>query len=233
MQLNQELKYWTDNKTESEAKYKVISNSDFDNRTNRDVELISENLKITSEDIVLDFGVGVGRLMKNIAPKCKMLLGTDISESMIRYGITYCKGINNALFKAMYSDCVIPINDKSIDKIYSLLVLQHIDKRKINKILYEFSRILKMNGKVFLQFPNLMKNKNEYQSQMRYKIYLGDNSPRMEFFIKEEIEWLFEDTGLRILKLFEEDSDFYILAEKIEDRIPQLCSIQTSMENGI
>lgn len=226
MKIENEIKYWIDNNSEAEAKYKVISNIDFDNRTTRDVELITENLQIKPEDNVLDFGCGVGRLMKHLSSKCNIITGLDISESMIRYGLNYCRGIENIFFKAMYSDSIIPINNKFADKIYSIIVLQHIKKTKINKILYEMSRVLKIGGKVFLQFPILLKNKQEYQSQMKYKLYLGDNCPRMEFYTKEEIEWLFEETGLKILKIIEEGSDFYVLAEKVEDKMPQLLAIQ-------
>lgn len=230
MKIDNELGYWINNDSESEAKYKVIANENFDNRTERDVQLITENLQLTSEDFVLDYGCGVGRLMKHIAPKCQKIVGVDISDSMINYGIRYCKKIDNCFFKVMYSDCVIPCSPLSIDKLYSIIVLQHIDKRKIIKILYEMSRTLKINGKVFLQFPNLLNNKKEYQAQMKYKLYLGDNCPRMEFYTKEEIEWMFENTGLKILNIFNEYSDFYILAEKIENKIPDLLAIGTSKE---
>ena len=156
MNTNQilENKYWMDIASEKEAKAKIITNDDFDNRTESDVKLILENLQPQKNDVVIDFGCGIGRLAKHVAPHCGTLVGIDISEATLSYAMRYCAGINNINLKPMMADNIIELGNECIDKIYSIIVLQHISKPKIYNLLCDFNRVLKVGGKVFLQFPN-------------------------------------------------------------------------------
>ena len=87
-------------------------------------------------------------------------------------------------------------------------------KSKVFNILTEFNRILIMKGKVFLQFPSLLKGKNVFHQSLITKNQLRSLTPRLEFYLKEELEILFEFAGIKILEIIEEETDFYVLGEK-------------------
>ncbi|MDO8622952.1 MAG: class I SAM-dependent methyltransferase [archaeon] len=216
MNTNQllENKYWTDISTEKEAKQKIITHENFHNSTEHDVKIILENLKLTKEDNVIDFGCGIGRLVKPISEHCNMILGLDISEKTLHYSTKYCDGVKNVLFKPLHSDSCIDLGNERIDAIYSLLVLQHIEKCKVLNLLYEFNRLLKVGGKVFLQFPNMLKSEEMYKRSLEHQHDLGTLFSRLEFYTKEELQFLFAFAHLDIVKFIEEGTDFYILAEK-------------------
>ncbi len=210
-----EIQYWTDIKSEEEMKFKIISHSEFDNRTENDVKLILEYLQPNKNDeIIFDFGCGTGRLIRPLSPYCKNLLGVDISEVILDSAIKKCGDLKNVIFKPLQNDSLINLENNSIDKIYSFLVLQHIEKSKVFNILTEFNRILIMKGKVFLQFPSLLKGKNVFHQSLITKNQLRSLTPRLEFYLKEELEILFEFAGIKILEIIEEETDFYVLGEK-------------------
>ncbi|MEK6879554.1 MAG: class I SAM-dependent methyltransferase [Nanoarchaeota archaeon] len=210
----QENIYWTDVSSEKEAKEKIITHSDFDNSTSNDVKLILEFLKPTKEDNIIDFGCGIGRLAKHISPHCNSILGLDISENTLHYAVKYCEQTKNVLFKPLFSDSYVDLGNERVDKIYSFIVLQHIEKCKVLNLLYEFNRLLKVGGRVLLQFPNLLECKETYKQCLETKHDLGALGVRMEFYTQQELEFLFDFAHLDIVTLVKQESDFYVLAEK-------------------
>lgn len=216
------INYWTNIKSEEEAKAKIIAGGEFNSSTDSDIGLILKHLQPMPEDILIDFGCGIGRLMKPLSHHVKQIIGLDVSEETINYGLKYCDGLKNVMFKPMQSEHMIGLSDEEmVDKIYSFLVLQHISKSKVLSLLYEFGRILKTDGKVLLQFPNLYKNENEYLSYLQTRMSLGMLTPRMNFYTKKELDIIFSYTNLKIEEIIEQGSDFYVLAIKNSQSVIQ------------
>jgi len=218
MRPNPELNYWLEVNSVDEAKSKILVGGNWEERTKKDMNLIVNKLGISKKDKVLDFGCGIGRLVKEVAPLCNKILGMDVSEPMIRYAHKYVYKMKNVLLTTMQEEATLTLQDKQVDKIYSFLVLQHIEKPKAHRILMEFNRVLKKFGKVLLQYPNVL-NKNFYFTQMRHRYQLGAMAPLIEFYSKEEIEMIFEVTGFEIIELIDDGEDFYVVAEKVRDHI--------------
>jgi len=218
MKPNPELNYWLELKSEKEAISKILVGDNWEQRNKKDMDKIVNKLGVTKKDSVLDFGCGIGRLMKEVAPLCKQIIGIDVSDAMLQYAFKYLLNIDNALLMVMRDESSIPLTDK-VDKIYSLLTLQHIEKPKAYRILKEFNRILKKFGRVLIQYPNV-NNKSFYFVQMMHTTELGLFAPLIEFYSKSEIEMIFENTGFEILELIDDGEDFYVLAEKVKDDIP-------------
>ena len=89
------------------------------------VDSLIKELKIEKEQIVLDFGCGIGRIAKELIDKtsCKVI-GIDISESMRKMANEY---VNSKNFKAL-SPNELQIEIKKglrVDSAYSIWVLQH------------------------------------------------------------------------------------------------------------
>jgi ubiquinone/menaquinone biosynthesis C-methylase UbiE len=117
---------------------------------------ILNKLLINNNDIVLDLACGSGRLL-NYAD-----FGVDASIEMIK------------IAKEKFPEKQIEMSDaettnfesNSIDTIISFHFFMHLNKEKIEKILFECNRILKPNGRIIFEVPskkrrNLFKFKSE------------------------------------------------------------------------
>lgn len=71
---------------------------------------------------VLDFGAGIGRIAKHIAPSVDILFCYDPETSMCVYGRKWCHGLDNLVW--LWKLDSIPEN--SLDFVYSFLTFQHI-----------------------------------------------------------------------------------------------------------
>jgi ubiquinone/menaquinone biosynthesis C-methylase UbiE len=101
-----------------------------------------------SSDVVLDFGCGVGRLSKFIAPKVRSVIGVDKSSNML----DIAKEIN-AMQNIQYAHFInypLPFENQYFSKIFSYWVLQHIDNQELKNTFIDFHRLLKDNGRVYL-----------------------------------------------------------------------------------
>jgi len=215
MKCSNELIYWMDSPDEEFARKKILSNDDWNERTVKDVNRIMDNLKIQPTDTVLDFGCGLGRLTKEISPLCGKIFAVDVSDSMLSLLMNYCAGFKNIFMSPMHSETNIGLMDIQIDKIYSLLVLQHVEKPKAFEILKEFKRILKPKGKIFIQYPNSL-NRGFYFKYMKTKYELGI-TPLVEFYSEDELRMIFKEAGLNIIRIENDGEDFWVLAIKPEE----------------
>ncbi|MDD3014532.1 MAG: methyltransferase [Candidatus Gastranaerophilales bacterium] len=117
--------------------------------------------KVPKDIKVLDFGCGVGRLMREMVKSGFSVDGADISEQMINFA----KEDNLLKDKRFYltngNDCG-DVADNYYDLIYSMITVQHICVRGIrNNILESFYKTLKDNGVFYIQmkfYPEINKN---------------------------------------------------------------------------
>jgi len=213
MDIDNTINYWLNVKPFNEAKTKVIT-GDFEKSTNKDLELLKK-LEIQDTDVVLDFGCGIGRLTKPISEICGEITGADISEDMIGHATNYCEK-ENVLFKILNNEEGNGLFKESYDKAFSFIVIQHIEKPKAFQVLFNIFKALKVNGKMLIQFPNLEKNEVLYKNYIMFKQKFGALEPRMEFYTKTELKYIF-DVFKMDYQIIEKDSDFYVLATKKED----------------
>ena len=96
----------------------------------------------------LDLGCGEGPWLKRCRGKAERMIGIDISQ----YILEKIPNFNNEFVLICASALDIPLEDGSIDMIFSTDVLEHVaDGRQMIK---ECHRILKKNGKIILVTPN-------------------------------------------------------------------------------
>lgn len=101
----------------------------------------------------LDFGCGVGRLTQGLAAHFDQVTGVDISETMVslareknRFGpkVTYVASKSPSL----------PVDDRSIDFLYSFIVLQHMPNDVAVGYIRDFGRVLAPGGIAMFQAPS-------------------------------------------------------------------------------
>ena len=51
--------------------------------------------EIEADDVVLECACGTGAISQHIAPKCRLLIATDLSEGMLRQAYEKCSGFGN------------------------------------------------------------------------------------------------------------------------------------------
>jgi len=113
--------------------------------------ILKHKRNITKKDRVLDFGCGVGRILKGFHKFESQVYGTDISENML----SFCKEELGS-FKVNLKKCnvgSVPFGDDFFDIIYSFHVLQHIATKKLLiNTLREIYRTQKPGGIAVLHF---------------------------------------------------------------------------------
>lgn len=111
---------------------------------------------ISKSMTVLDFGCGIGRLAKYVAPECKELWAVDISRTMLKLAAERMAEYDNVRYVQSQDTGMPDVPTGSIDMVYSLLVLQHVEREDAFLLLEEIRRVLRPDGRAVLTFPNLL-----------------------------------------------------------------------------
>ena len=104
----------------------------------------------------LDFGCGLGRLTRALAPHFERTYGLDIASTMIKRAqqLDRERGESGAVFAVHDRDDLSRYSSGSVDFVSCLLVLQHLASRDgIERYLREFVRVLSPGGVAVIQLP--------------------------------------------------------------------------------
>jgi ubiquinone/menaquinone biosynthesis C-methylase UbiE len=145
---------------------------------------------------VLDLGCGIGRIMRPLAPLCREIVGVDISEKMVEQGREYLAGVPNARLVRTGGAELPTVADGSIDFLYSLICLIHVDKRTAFRYLREIQRVLAPEGLALLQFENLLAP--EGLAEFQRVVDLPHEYP-LEFYTRDEVRALARAAGFEVL----------------------------------
>jgi SAM-dependent methyltransferase len=105
-------------------------------------------------DLALDFGCGVGRLTRSLAPYFQEVHAFDFSKSMIERARELNGAYTNCHFDLIQNGPQ-DLPSSQYDLIYSLLVLQHLPSNaSIKEYIREFIRLIKPDGLIIFQLPH-------------------------------------------------------------------------------
>lgn len=96
--------------------------------------------------VVCEYGCGVGRIIGEIdAP---VTVGIDGSAEMLAFAR---ERYTHTLFR--HTDgASIPLDDDSVDLVFSVLALQHMDAKDVSAVLYDTARVLAGTGRCYMRF---------------------------------------------------------------------------------
>lgn len=161
-------------------------------------------------DRLLDVGCGDGSLIFKLKDKFKELYGVDVSPSRIKEAEKKVKFIKDKKinFSIANIDEGLPFRDEMFDVVTCIAVLEHIfDPYFAAK---EFNRVLKNNGILILEVPNIAYLKYRIQllfgklpvtsSPYNWK-EIGWDGGHLHYFTKRSLRQLLEESGFKILKV--------------------------------
>lgn len=186
----------------------------------RDFALLVDGLPRESltEFHILDVGCGVGRILRAAAEATEKAVGIDVSEEALNKARNLLSGISNAeLVKGNGLD-FSELKASSFDLIISFAALGSIPARILSNYLREFSRVLKIGGRLRVQIYLGQEQGHAEEDTLALRAYEKDR------FISVLNELGFKKDYLSEVKLPFEVSDyekgcvaFVLGAEKISE----------------
>lgn len=127
-------------------------------------------LELTGNEVVLEIGVGTGRLAARVIPGCRLFWGIDLSpKTVARAGENLQPGDGVHLICGDFMECALP---RKFDVIYSSLTLMHIfDKAAFIK---KVSELLENSGRFVL---SLDKNQETWIDMGTRKVQIYPDDP--------------------------------------------------------
>jgi SAM-dependent methyltransferase len=153
---------------------------------------------------VVDLGCGMGRVMRELAPWSGKVIGVDISPEMIARAGEYLGEAKNCELILGNGVKLDGIEDGSVDFLYSLLCLIHVDKRSAWSYLQEAERVLKPGGLSFVQFQNIL----SVPGWKKFQSVAQSDYP-LEFYTPDEVGEFVDRAGLEVLSLQAEAEYLY------------------------
>ncbi len=135
-----------------------------------DGDTFEKLLNLSEKDDVLEIGIGTGRLALKIAPKCKRLVGIDISPKTVKKAKSNLKKLKN--IDLICSDFNEYNFKEKFDLVYSSLTFMHIEDKAF--LIKKISSVLKLNGRVVI---SLDKNQDEYIDMGIFKTRIYPDNP--------------------------------------------------------
>ncbi len=161
-------------------------------------------LNLSHNDIVLEIGVGTGRLALKAAPKCGNFFGIDISPKTVARAKENLKGLENA--EIICGDFITYRFSQKFDVIYSSLTFMHIKNK--NEAIKKIASLLNINGRVVI---SLDKNQDEYIDMGSFKTKVFPDNPKQ--MIK-----IFTENGFKNVKLTETEFAYIVSGELLNEK---------------
>jgi SAM-dependent methyltransferase len=107
----------------------------------------------------LDLGCGTGRLLRLVAPHCRLAHGADVSPKALHYAARECRGLANARFHRVTSwKLGLPVS--SMDLVFSRQMFQYLDIESAVAYFKEVRRVLTPQGRFSFDLPNFHHESN-------------------------------------------------------------------------
>lgn len=111
------------------------------------IKIALGNLKIRKQDYVLDLGCGTGLLLLEIQETAEMIVGIDVSRSMLekaKFSLGQTTNIHLIMADADYT----PLKKKCFDKVFAITLLQNLPD-PVNT-LQEMMRVTKPSSSIII-----------------------------------------------------------------------------------
>jgi ubiquinone/menaquinone biosynthesis C-methylase UbiE len=158
---------------------------------------------LSADAIVVDLGCGIGRVALHVAPRCRLLWAVDASPLMLRYARRRLGERDNVLYARSRGTAVPDVPSGSVDLVYSLLTLQHLEREDAFLLLEDVRRMLRPDGVAYLTFPNLLSDTYLDAFTAYARQGLSGRRARARFYTPQEVARVLPAAGLDISEMQE------------------------------
>jgi len=157
------------------------------------IEVSSIQDKLESSDrTILEVGTGPGRITRELIKREAQIVGIDLDERMLRH--IACRNRSRRNCDLVVADGqVLPFREEVFDVVICIRVMKYLGNPA--RGLREIGAVLKTEGKLILEFPNLLGLSGIFQSMQR--IVLHETFPRL--FKCSSVQRQLTEIGLRII----------------------------------
>jgi len=158
---------------------------------------LKQYIPLDSGITVFDFGCGHGSILKEIAKinPAASYIGVDVSENGLNQAR---KNLPTAVFHKINDGGRIPLEDNSVDFIFSSEVLEHVYETE--NAFFELSRVLKPGGKFLLTVPYHGFIKNLLIALFGFDRHFDPIGAHIRFFSKKTLFNLLNKFGFNVIK---------------------------------
>lgn len=133
----------------------------------KEVDLFLERLNLgeTGSWSMVEIGCGLGRMTHRFAERFGKVYAVDVSPEMFGRAKTQWTHLPNVEFILGHGNDFPGVSDRSVDFVFSFIVLQHVpDPQIVKDYLCEAARVLKPGGLAYLQFRTDIQTFRQHQS---------------------------------------------------------------------
>lgn len=116
--------------------------------TNQDISIISEKLELPTTGLIYEAGGGTGRIAANLLAKNPFVIVGDFSYKMLQQAKK-----KKGLLVLQNASEFLPFANNTFERILVVDALHHFENQQ--KAIGELLRVLKTNGKMMIQEPNI------------------------------------------------------------------------------
>lgn len=152
--------------------------------------------RLTTEDVVIDYGCGPGFLAKIVAESVRRVYAFDISDGALACARVINPAPNLEYLKADESG-LASVDDSSVDAVVSFAMVQHVTDSILSKIVSIWAKKLKSGGRIYVHIQLLNEEwraENEWRDdtsikgklKFRYGLHcFGRSESAIEAMLKE------------------------------------------------
>ncbi len=142
---------------------------------------ILDNIPLSKDDCIMDFGCGTGLVGLNIAPFVKKLIGADLSGKMLESFEAKAKDGSLGNTESMLLEVDSELGALELDVIVSAMAMHHIEDPK--KQFEKFSKALKSGG--MLAIADLAKEDGSFHADNNGVYHFGFSPNELKAFYIE------------------------------------------------
>ena len=170
------------------------------------------DLKLENGFVALEIGSGLGYIMEGLERYFRIqglqvgrIIGLDIAAKMLEKAKAR---LSAPPFEFLHYDGVhVPLEDGSLDFVYSVASLQHIPKRFVYNLFFEIKRLLSPRGFSLLhliRFSHIPFCSMHWAEVVRRQVTEDERSGWIYFYSAEELRWVLGDgTGFKNVRVVE------------------------------
>ena len=169
---------------------------------------------IGSDAVVVDVGCGIGRVALRMAERCAEIWCVDVSPEMIAFARERLAAVPNARFVVSEGVTASQVPDEAADFVYSILVLQHLEREDAFVLLKDLHRFTRPGGRALFTFPNLLSDQGLAGFLRNVECGEVTNLARARVYTPQEVRRLLPEAGWDIEETLGEDPDILVLCRR-------------------